>query len=79
MHASTKFGGCKKIMGALFGGCKKIMGGFFVTEVEFLGCSEAKHAHSYGCDREKQVSNSLLVKLPIIQYCTAENIELSCY
>lgn len=22
--------------------------------VEFLGCSEAKYAHSYGCDREKQ-------------------------
>jgi len=23
-------------------------------KVEFLGCSEAKYAHSYGCDREKQ-------------------------
>ena len=22
--------------------------------MEFLGCSEAKYAHSYGCDREKQ-------------------------
>ena len=26
----------------------------FVAGVQFLGCSEAKYAHSYGCDREKQ-------------------------
>ena len=27
---------------------------FLISGVEFLGCSEAKYAHSYGCDREKQ-------------------------
>ena len=27
---------------------------YLLSGVEFLGCSEAKYAHSYGCDREKQ-------------------------